>query len=83
MTKEVKKVERTSAGLREALFDNLDGLRDGTVNPTMANATAKIAAAVVSTVEMEMDAYKLINKVSGDKVQGQTSQIPHLQLAGH
>ena len=35
-------VARTSAGLRNALFDELDGLRSGTTNATKANATAKL-----------------------------------------
>lgn len=57
-----KKVDRNSAGLRDALFDELDGLRDGSVNATQANATAKIAAAIVDTVTMEMNAYKILSK---------------------
>ena len=57
-----KPVARTSAGLRDALFDELDGLRDGTVNATKANATAKIASAIVDTVSMEMAAFKLMRK---------------------
>lgn len=34
---------RTSAGLRDALFDELDSLRNGTTNPAKANAVAKLA----------------------------------------
>lgn len=46
---------RTSAGLRDALFDELDSLRDGTGNPTRANAVAKLADQVVNTVKMELE----------------------------
>lgn len=46
---------RTSAGLRDALFDELDGLRSGTTNPAHANAVAKLAAQVVDTVKMELE----------------------------
>lgn len=74
------KVARTSEGLRGALFDELDGLRDGSINATKANATAKIAGAIVETVNMEMAAYKLMNKTS-NKPLGSTSSIPPLSLA--
>lgn len=79
MTKETnfKPVTRTSAGLRDALFDELDGLRDGSVNATKANATAKIAGAIVDTVTMEMTAYKLMNKSGGASIQG---KVPTLAL---
>lgn len=79
MTKEnnSKPVARTSAGLRDALFDELDGLRDGSVNATKANATAKIAGAIVDTVTMEMTAYKLMNKSGSASIQG---KVPTLAL---
>lgn len=47
-------VVRTSAGLRDALFDALDGLRNGTTNAAAANAVAKLADQVVQTVHMEL-----------------------------
>lgn len=50
--------DRTSAGLRSALFDELDGLRDGTINATRANAVAKLATTIVETVRMELDVAK-------------------------
>lgn len=51
-------VVRTSAGLRDALFDALDGLRNGSQNPTNANAIAKLADQVVQTVMMELAVQK-------------------------
>lgn len=61
--------ERTSAGLRTALFDELDGLRKGTVNATRANAVAKLATTIVETVRMELDVAKYAerNKLSAQK----------------
>jgi len=50
--------ERTSAGLRSALFDELDGLREGRINATRANAVAKLATTIVETVRMELDVAK-------------------------
>lgn len=51
-------VVRTSAGLRDALFDALDGLRNGTTNAATANAVAKLADQVVQTVHMELAVHK-------------------------
>lgn len=48
-------VNRSSAGLRDAIFDEIDAIRNGTGNPTRANAVAKLAAGIVETVRMELE----------------------------
>ncbi len=48
-------VSRTSAGLRDAIFDELDALRNGDSNPTRANAVAKLSSSVVDTIRMELE----------------------------
>lgn len=60
---------RTSAGLRSALFDELDGLRNGTVNSTRANAVAKMASTIIESVRMELDVarYAERNKLPADQ----------------
>lgn len=63
---------RTSAGLRDALFDELDNLRSGESNPAKANAVAKLADQVVATVKMELDVQKHIAKY---KPAGMTPQL--------
>lgn len=59
MTKAIIKNEaatvRTSLGLRDALFDELDALRDGTSNPQKSQATAKLAVQIINSVKMEID----------------------------
>lgn len=62
-----KPVARTSAGLRDCLFDELDALRAGKTNPAQANATAKLAAGIIDTVKMELDVAKHISKYSGQE----------------
>lgn len=52
---QVAAMVRTSAGLRDAIFDELDALRQGTTNPTKANAVAKLATTIVETVRMEIE----------------------------
>lgn len=48
-------VQRTSAGLRDAIFDEIDAVRNGISNPTRANAIAKLATGIVETVRMEIE----------------------------
>jgi hypothetical protein len=84
MTREVKllkPIARTSAGLRDALFDELDGLRDGSVNATQANATAKIAGSIVDTVNMEMAAHKILSKHPQQQLTD--SKLPSISLGTH
>lgn len=61
----LKEAERTSAGLRSALFDELDGLRKGTSNATKANAAAKLCMTIVETVLVELDVAKYAEKHKG------------------
>lgn len=65
-------VVRTSAGLRDALFDELDSLRAGTTNPAKANAVAKLADQVIATVKMELDVQKHVAKY---KPNGQAASL--------
>ncbi len=60
-------IVRTSAGLRDAIFDEIDGIRSGTSNPTRANAVAKLATGVVETVRMEIEVQKYLRSVEGGK----------------
>lgn len=79
MTKEAKApIPRTSAGLRDALFEEMDALRNGTTNSTKANATAKIAMAIVGTVEMELAVHKVMSKIPQD--QPKIGSLPTLSL---
>ena len=56
-------VVRTSAGLRDALFDELDRLRNGDTNATNANAVARLADQVVNTVNMELEVHRHLSKL--------------------
>lgn len=63
--KSVPVIERTSAGLRCAIFDEIDAIRNGTSNPTRANAVAKLAMGVVETVRMEVEVQKHVRSMAG------------------
>jgi len=45
---------RTSVGLRNALFDEIDALRRGDGDPERAIALSKIAATIIDTVRVEI-----------------------------
>ncbi|HSR77593.1 MAG TPA: hypothetical protein VLN57_13490 [Xanthobacteraceae bacterium] len=48
-------VARTSLGLRNALFDEIDSLRRGETEAKRAHAVARIATEIINTVKMEME----------------------------
>lgn len=58
-TPAVQPVVRTSAGLRDAIFDEIDFIRNGESNPTRANALSKLAGGIVDTVRMEIEVQKM------------------------
>lgn len=67
---------RTSAGLRDALFDELDALRNGTSNPTRSNAVAKLAAGVVETVRMEVEVQKHLRSAGANVAAAPAAATP-------
>ena len=66
-TKQASPISRTSAGLRDAIFDELDSIRNGSSNPTRANAVAKLAGSIVETVRMEIEVQKFARMNGGGK----------------
>ena len=54
-------VIRSSAGLRDALFDEMDRMRQNRTNATNANAMAKLASTIVDSVEMEISVRRFLN----------------------
>lgn len=56
-------IVRTSAGLRDAIFDEIDSIRNGSSNPTRANAVAKLATGIVETVRMELEVQRHLRSV--------------------
>lgn len=58
-------VSRSSMGLRDAIFDEIDAIRNGESNPTRANAVAKLAAGIVDTVRMDIEVQKFAQSTAG------------------
>lgn len=53
-------IVRSTSGLRDSLFDELEKLRAGKCNPAHANAYAKIASGIIETARLEIDVAKLV-----------------------
>lgn len=58
-------IERSTAGLREALFDTIDGLRAGTVTIQQASAISQAAATIVKSIDTQIkfEALRLESKI--------------------
>jgi hypothetical protein len=63
-----KKIARTSLGLRDALFDELDSLRSGESNPQRASAMSKLAVQIINSVKMEVDYQKHVASNAGQSM---------------
>jgi hypothetical protein len=48
-------VKRTSEDLRETLFDTIEKVRSGAMEPKEANTIAALADRIIKTVEVELD----------------------------
>ncbi len=72
-----KKIIRTSAGLRDALFDELDRLRVGDSNPQMAQAVSKLSCQIINSVKAEIEFH---SHVRGAGVDDQTPLDNTLKL---
>ena len=56
-------MKRTSAGLRNALFDEIDSLRVGESNPARARSLAMLANTALKSVEVEIEYHKYVSDV--------------------
>lgn len=76
---EDKKVIRSSSGLRDVLFDEIDSLRNGESNPARATALAKLSVQIINSVTMEIQYNKYL--AAANKDGGQIKEITRPELA--
>jgi len=69
-------VERTTFGLRDALFDEMDALRRGTSTPQRASAVSKLAVQIINSANMEIEYQKLA--AENKQIEGQLLASPVL-----
>ena len=55
------KSQRTSGGLRDVLFDEIDALRRGESNPARARSVAMLANSVLQSVVAEIEYHKFVS----------------------
>lgn len=71
------KLERTSAGLAGAMFDELEALIEGRSNPQTTRAKAAVANTICSISRLEMDFARF---VSDQQSKGDAKALPSLPM---
>lgn len=73
----MKKVKRTSQGLRDILFDELEELRSGEGDPSKAMAVANLAKQIINIAKVEMDFHRTVQQMSttGDPLKLGTMEL--------
>lgn len=72
-------MDRTSVGLRNALFDEIDALRNGNSNPARARALAMLANTALSSVQTEIEYHKYVSDI---QVVDGSAKLGYLNLGG-
>ena len=70
--KKTNLTEKSTTGLRDSLFEVLDGLRNGTVDTQSANSMAKISTQILQTAKLELEYKKMQNRQGRTKAIGST-----------
>lgn len=68
---------RTTQGLRDILFDEIDELRTGDGDPTKSLAVANLAKQIINTAKVELDFHRVIQMAESE---GKPVQMGSLQL---
>jgi hypothetical protein len=72
-----KKLKRTTQGLRDALFDEIEELRTGKGDPTKSAAVANLARQIINTAKAEIEFHKIIQSEAKEKT---PLVLGHIQL---
>lgn len=75
-----KKIARTSKGLRDVLFEEIDSLRSGDGDPSRALAVANLAKQIINTVKVELDYHREALKMQES---GNPLKIGTVELGSH
>jgi hypothetical protein len=67
MMTNLKETERTSKGLSNAMFEELDKLRSGESTPQQARAKASIANTICTVSRLEMDFARFVSASRADE----------------
>lgn len=70
------KIKRTSAGLKDALFEAIEALRSGDIDPNEAKQIAALSKEIVSVTRLEMDVFNYQMTMARDT----DAPIPAIEL---
>lgn len=59
-----KQLVRNTTGLRDALFEEWEALRDGSSNPARARSIAMMANTILQSVQVEIEYNKYVRDIS-------------------
>jgi len=59
-----KTLVRNTVGLRDALFEEWESLRDGSSNPARARSIAMMANTILQSVQVEIEYHKYVSDIS-------------------
>lgn len=74
-------IDRTNSGLREALFERLEALRDGKIDPKQAVAFATLAQTIIQSAALQLTHEKLKNDDKAPAVLGEMRLVPYVKAA--
>lgn len=58
-----KQLVRNTVGLRDALFEEWEALRDGSSNPARARSIAMMANTILQSVQVEIEYHKYVSAI--------------------
>lgn len=79
-TRTITITERSTIGLREVLFAEIDSLRNGDIEPARAQAVAKLAQQILTSVSLELNAVRWLDGAIDGA--GKSNTPPKLKLVG-
>lgn len=68
-------VSRSTSGLREALFEEMDALRSGASNAQRARSIAMMANSILQSVQVEIEYHKYVSADRNRSIQGQQKVV--------
>ena len=75
-----KQYDRTTAGLRDLLFDTILDIRKGKISNKEASAVAQLAKEMLATVDLELKAQKQASEFSPESRDALTLAPPTITL---
>jgi len=67
-------ISRSTTGLRSALFDEMEALRNGTSNAQRARSIAMMANSILQSVQVEIEYHKYVS-ANATKIAGQPKVV--------